>query len=226
MKHLLFFYINQKLLMRSRIFLMMTLLFFSFLAYSQQKGYYRTPAINGNILIFTAEGDLWKYDMNSGFTTRLTTDKGLEINPCISHDGKQVVFTGQYEGASELYIMSIDGGVPKRITYDYAGNLVQAYSWTKDGKILYRTSAYSSIPAAQIVKLDPVTLSKERVPLWQASYGCYDDNNILFFTRFENQGSKTKRYKGGFIEQVWKFDGTHEATNLTADFDGTSTDPM
>ncbi len=212
--------------MHSRIFLTMSLLLFSLLVYSQQKGYYRTPAINGNTVIFTAEGDLWKYDISTGFTARLTTDKGLEIDPCISPDGKQVVFTGQYEGASELYIMDINGGVPKRITYDYTGNLTQAYSWTKDGKLLYRTTAYSSIPAAQIVKLDPVTLAKERIPLWQASYGCYDDNNIFFFTRFRNQGSKTKRYKGGFIEQVWKFDGSHEATNLTADFDGTSTDPM
>jgi len=212
--------------MRSGILLLFACLFSFTIVYSQQKGYYRTPAINGNVIVFTAEGDLWKYDISSGFTSRLTTDKGLEINPCISPDGKQVAFTGQYEGASELYIMDMNGGVPRRITYDYAGNLIQAYSWTKDGKILYRTSAYSSIPAAQIVKFDPVSLVKERIPLWQASYGCYDDNNILFFTRFQNQGSKTKRYKGGFIEQVWKFDGSHEASNLTADFDGTSTDPM
>ncbi len=212
--------------MRPAISLTIISLLFSVLVYSQQKGYYRTPAINGNTVIFTAEGDLWKYDISNGFTTRLTTDKGLETYPCISPDGKQVVFTGQYEGASELYIMDINGSVPKRITYDYSGNLVQAYSWTKDSKLLYRTNAYSSIPSAQIIKLDPATLTKQKIPLWQASYGCYDDNNTLFFTRFQNQGSKTKRYKGGFIEQVWKFDGSHEATNLTADFDGTSTSPM
>ena len=117
----------------------------------------------------------------------------MEINPCISPDGKQVVFTGQYEGASELYIMDINGGVPKRITYDYAGNLIQACSWTKDGKIFYRTSKYSSSASAQIVKLDPVTLAKERIPLWQASYGCYDDNNILFFTRFPKPGQQNKK---------------------------------
>ena len=66
----------------------------------------------------------------------LTTDEGLETNPCISPDGKQVVFTGQYEGASELYIMDVNGSVPKRITYDFAGNSIQAYSWTKDGQVI------------------------------------------------------------------------------------------
>ncbi|MFT4153425.1 S41 family peptidase [Parafilimonas sp.] len=211
--------------MRAKILLLCALLFmFSFL-YSQQKGYYRTPAINGSTIIFTAEGDLWKYDLNTGFTMRLTTDKGLEINPVISPDGKQMVFNGQYEGISELYFMSINGGIPRRITYDFDG-AIQAYSWTKDGKIIYRTSARSSIPASQIFKLDPATLAKEIIPLWQASYGCYDDNNILFFTRFRNQGSKTKRYKGGLIEQVWKFNGSQEAVNLTGDYDGASTSPM
>lgn len=211
--------------MKKILYILTLFLFLSILSFSQQKGYYRTPAISGNTILFTAEGDLWKYDLSNGITMRLTTDKGLETYPCISPDGKEVVFTGQYEGTSELYMMDINGGVPKRITFDFSG-AIQAYSWTKDNRIVYRTMAYSSTIAPQIVLLDPKTLARERVPLWQASYGCYDADNILFFTRFRNQGSKTKRYKGGFIEQVWKFDGTHEANNLTADFDGTSTDPM
>jgi tricorn protease len=39
-------------------------------------------------------------------------------------------------------------------------------------------------------------------------------------------GSKTKRYKGGYIEQIWRFDGKSEATNLTASYSGTSSHPM
>ena len=31
----------------------------------QQKGYYRSPAISGHEVVFTAEGDLWKYDLIS-----------------------------------------------------------------------------------------------------------------------------------------------------------------
>ena len=55
--------------MNPKIFLTLFLLLLSALVYSQQKGYYRTPAINGNTVIFTAEGDLWKYDAGFGFTT-------------------------------------------------------------------------------------------------------------------------------------------------------------
>jgi tricorn protease len=196
------------------------------IGYGQQKGYYRNPCIHQNTVIFTAEGDLWKYDIGTGYTARITTNDGLEVDPCISPDGKHIVFTGQYEGASDLYIMNIDGGVPRRITYDFGGPYTHACGWTKNGKILYRTIAYSQVPSPQLYTIDPVTLVKDPVPLWQASYGCYDDAGALYFTRYPKQGSFTKRYKGGDIEQIWKFNGTQEANNLTGDFDGTSTNPM
>jgi tricorn protease len=211
--------------MSAKPFLFSFLLLSFSLAYGQQKGYYRTPCLYKNTVVFTAEGDLWKYDLSSGLSTRLTTNEGVEQNPAVSPDGKQLAFSGQYEGVSEIYLMDINGGVPKRLTYDSDGELFIS-GWTKDGKILYRGSTNSSLPLPQLFKLDPVTFKKEIIPLWQASLGCYDDAGILYFTRFPNQGSKTKRYKGGLIEQVWKFDGKQEAVNLTGDFDGTSTSPM
>jgi len=183
------------------------------------------PAIGNNTVVFTAEGDLWKYDLTNHTTVRLTTDAGMEQNPAISPDGKQLAFMGQYDGATDIYLMDINGGVPKRLTYDY-GNGVFISGWTKDGKLLYRTGAICPLPNTRLVKLDPASGKKDIVPLSEASMGCYDDNGVLYFTRLEKQGSRTKRYKGGWIEQVWRFDGSHEATNLTVDFDGTSTTPM
>ncbi len=195
------------------------------LSYSQQKGYYRTPALHDNTVVFTAEGDLWKYDLITNLSTRLTTNDGVEQNPAISPDGKQLAFSGQYEGVSEIYLMDINGGVPRRLTYELNGALLIS-GWTKEGKILYRSAGHTQLPLPQMMKLDPISLKKENLPLWQASIGCYDEAGVLYFTRFPNQGSKTKRYKGGLIEQIWKFDGKSEAKAITGDFEGTSTNPM
>ena len=90
-------------------------------ANAQQKGYYRTPSVWQHTVVFTAEGDLWKYDMGTGITARLTTHEGLETNPVISPDGKEVAFTAAYEGANEVYVMPLEGGVPRRLTYDLYG---------------------------------------------------------------------------------------------------------
>ena len=79
----------------------------------QQKGYYRYPAIHGNIVIFTAEGDLWRFNLSTGESKRLTTNHGLESHARISPDGQWIAFVGQYEGPSEVYIMPADGGQAK-----------------------------------------------------------------------------------------------------------------
>src|SRR5579863_10324957 len=110
-------------------------------ANAQQKGYYRTPSIAHNTIVFTAEGDLWKYDLTTGITARLTSHAGLETYPVISPDGRNVAFTGQYEGPNEVYVMPLDGGVPRSLTYDFGA---LPASWMKDGRLLFTTTANST----------------------------------------------------------------------------------
>jgi tricorn protease len=191
---------------------------------AQQKGYYRYPAIHGNEVVFTAEGDLWIYNLTTKEAVRLTTNLGMESHASISPDGQSIAFVGQYEGPSEVYVMPVAGGRPKRLTYEEGSPVV--YQWTPDGKILYSTTCYSGIPNAQLIKINPKDLTSEVIPLSQADQGTYSMSGELFFTRMRDQGSHTKRYKGGTAQSLWKFDGKSEAKPLTADFPGTSKNPM
>jgi tricorn protease len=193
-------------------------------AEAQQKGYYRFPAIHGNDVIFTAEGDLWRFSLTTKEAIRLTTNLGMESNASISADGQWIAFTGQYEGPSEVYVMPFAGGRPKRLTFEEGSPAV--YQWTPDGKILYSTTCYSGLPNAQLIKVNPTDLTSEVIPLSQADQGTYSPAGELFFTRLRDQGSHTKRYKGGSAQTLWRFDGTIEAKPLTADFPGTSKNPM
>ncbi len=193
-------------------------------AIAQQTGYYRYPAVSDNYLIFTAEGDLWKYNLKTKETTRLTTNHGMESYARISSDGSEVAFVGQYEGPSEVYIMPVSGGTPKRLTYEEGTPII--YQWTPDGRILYSTTSYSTIPNAQLIKLNPADGTSEIIPLSQADQGTYSPDGALFFTRLRFQGSHTKRYKGGSAQSIWKFDGSGEAIPLTADYPGTNKNPL
>ena len=186
-------------------------------------GYYRYPAIHGDTIIFSAEGDLWKVDVKGGVAARLTSDPGEESHAAISPDGRTVAFTAQYEGPSDVYIMSIDGGLPKRLTWD--GNALVA-GWTPDGRVLVRTTRYSTLPDPKLIAID-ASGRREIVPLASAAQGSYTpDGHTLFFTRLDRQGSWTKRYKGGTAENIWRYDAGPEAVPLTSDWAGTSTDPM
>lgn len=186
-------------------------------------GYYRYPAIHGDTIVFTAEGDLWSVSTKGGAARRLTTSTGEEIYAAISPDGTTIAFSAQYEGPLDVYTMPVEGGLPKRRTWD--GGAAVA-GWTPDGRVLVRTRRYSTLPDPKLVAVDAAG-NYEVVPLAQASEGAYSaDGKSLFFTRLPRQPSQTKRYAGGTAENIWRYDAGQEAVELTKDWKGTSHNPM
>jgi tricorn protease len=186
-------------------------------------GYYRFPAIHGDTVIFTAEGDLWTVSIQGGPARRLTSNPGQETHAAISPDGKTVAFSAEYEGPTDVYTMPVDGGLPQRRTWD-AGAIVAG--WTPDGRVLFRTRRYSTLPDPKLVAIDS-NGNREVFPLSQASQGSFTpDGKTLFFTRLPWQGSNTKRYQGGSVENIWRYDAGSEAVLLTGDYAGTSRNPM
>jgi len=190
------------------------------------RGYYRFPTLHKETLVFTAEGDLWKIGIQGGAAQRLTSHPGTEQDAVFSPDGQSLAFIAEYEGPNEVYTMPASGGLPTRHTFD--GSEPAIVGWTPDNRILYRTTRHSTLPNSQLVELDPRTGQQHLLPLAQASEGVYGgDGQTLFFTRLPKQSSSTKRYEGGWIENLWRFRaGDPEATPLATDFKGTSRNPM
>jgi len=187
-------------------------------------GYYRFPAIAGDTIVFTAEGDLWRVPLSGGTAQRLTSHPSEESHAAVSPDGKTVAFSASYEGPTEVYTLSLDTPAPpQRQTWEGANAVV--VGWSPQGDILYATRRYSTLPNTQLARVSPKTHAVTLLPLAQASDGAYD-GSTLFFTRFPFQGSYTKRYHGGTAQSIWKFTGSGEATSLTSDYTGTSKTPM
>ncbi len=187
------------------------------------RGYYTAPAIHGDTVVFTSEGDLWTIGIRGGDAHRLTSDSGRETDARISPDGRTVAFSGDSEGPTEVYTMPLGGGLPQRRTWNGDARPV---GWTADGRILVSTSRYSTLPGTEVVLVDRHD-DQTLIPLAQAAEAVYaPDGRTLFFTRWYSQSSRTKRYKGGTAVQIWRYDGTGEAVPLTADYAGTSKDPM
>lgn len=189
------------------------------------KGYYRFPTIHEDTVVFAAEGDLWKVGVDGGTAQRLTSHQGDETNPRFSPDGSTLAFSATYEGPREMYTMPSDGGLPTRLTFE--GENAYVMEWTPDGRILYLTRKYSTLPRAQLAVMDPATAQYQRIPLAQAAEGSFSEDGTLFFTRFPRQRSYNKRYKGGTAQNIWKYEtAAEEATPLTTDYAGTSRSPM
>jgi len=188
-------------------------------------GYYRFPAVHGNTVVFTAEGDLWRVPLTGGQAQRLTTHPGAETRASFSLDGKSLAFVAHYEGPAELYVMPADGGNPRRLTWESANPSFTG--WTPDGRVMCATRLFSGLPSHRLVSFAADGSAWEPVPLAQASEGTWSaDGRTLVFTRFAFQGSSTKRYQGGTAQNLWRWTrGEPEAVPLTADFRGTSRAP-
>jgi tricorn protease len=186
-------------------------------------GYYRFPAIHGDTVIFTAEGDLWSVSAKGGSARRLTSNPGEEFRAAISPDGTTVAFSAEYEGPTDVYTMPVDGGLPQRRTWDASATVA---GWTPDGRVLYRTRRFSTLPDAKLVAIDAQG-NHEIIPLAQAVEGSFTpDGKTLFFTRLNKQGSNTKRYQGGTAQNIWRYNSGSEAVLITGDYPGTSSNPM
>lgn len=190
-------------------------------------GYYQFPTIGGQRIVFCAEGDLWSVGVEGGRAQRLTTHKAEESHPSISPDGQWIAYTAQYEGPAEVYVMPAAGGRPRRLTFDGMRNFV--CGWSRDGRVLYRTTVHSTLPNFQLALIHPESLEVSLIPLAQGAQGVFDEGGAtLFFTRLNFQGSHTKRYRGGTAQNLWRFSlrGGEEAAPLTADYAGASRDPI
>ncbi len=164
--------------------------------------------------------------MTGGIAQRITTHPGEETDPRISPDGNTLAFSAEYEGPTELYTMPLDGGLPVRRTYE--GESSTATTWTPDGRVVYTTTHYSTLPQAQMVALDLTDNVTERIPLYTATEGGYDPSGrTLYFVRPAFHNNVTKRYTGGTARDIWKYEeGADEAVELTGDYDGESHHPM
>ena len=104
----------------------------------------RFPHSVGDKLVFSYAGDLYLVSAGGGTARRLTSHVGYEMFPRISPDGKYIAFTGQYDGNTEVFVIPVEGGEPRRLTYtatlkrddlgDRMGPNNVVIGWTPDSK--------------------------------------------------------------------------------------------
>ena len=167
-------------------------------------GYYRFPAVYRDTVVFTAEGDLWRTTLAGGIAQRLTSHLGEESRSAISPDGQWLAFSATYDGPTEVYVMPLAGGLPRRLTWDGLRDLV--VGWTPQGEVLFTTRRGSGLPAGQLAAVHPVSGARRDLPLAQASDGDWDGATLVF-TRQEPNISNTRRYRGGTLQQLWSWGG-------------------
>lgn len=197
----------------------------------------RFPDVCADRVVFTYAGDLWLASSQGGTATRLTAAPGLEMSARFSPDCRQIAFTGQYGGDSQVYVVSADGGVPTQLTwYPAMGPLAQrwgfdnqVYGWSPDGKsVLFRSWRDSRSISDPRVFTVPVSGGLPTVmPMPQSGTARFspDGKQMVYSPKFRDFRD-WDRYKGGWAQDLFIYDfAAKSAKNITND-PNTDRDPI
>jgi len=161
------------------------------------------PALNSTHIVFAFAGDLWIVERTGGEARRLTTGIGVETDPFFSPDGKQIAFTGTYDGNSDVFVVPATGGVPRRLTYHSSPDF--AAGWTPDGKsVLFRSFRESYASFFRLFTISAEGGYPVSVPLPLGLEGAYSpDGSRLAYQPYTRPFTQWKRYRGGRTTPIW-----------------------
>ncbi|MGW3816672.1 S41 family peptidase [Streptomyces sp. NPDC005046] len=190
---------------------------------SAPSAYLRFPHLHGELVVFTAEDDIWAAPLDGGGRAwRISADNVPVNHPRISPDGTTVAWTSTRDGAPEAHIASLAGGPAKRLTY-WGSSKTQVRGWTPDGQVLaLSTQGQASLRRtwARSVPLDggPAT-TLPYGPVGDVAHGA--PGVVLLSAPMGREAAWWKRYRGGTAGKLWiDRDGEGEFVRLHEELDG------
>jgi tricorn protease len=178
---------------------------------------FQYPDVSQTHISFTYAGDIWIVSKEGGTANKLTSAKGAEVLARFSPDGKQIAFSGNYNGNVDVYVMPSLGGVPKRITYH--GMTDRLVDWYPDGNNLLFASSRESGKQRfnQFYKVSKSGGLPEKLPLPYGEFGVISpDGKQIAYTPISAAFRTWKRYRGGMAADIFIFNLESNASeNIT-----------
>ncbi|MEU2298403.1 S41 family peptidase [Streptomyces antibioticus] len=176
--------------------------------------YLRMPHLNGDLLCFVAEDDLWLAPLDGpGRAWRLTVDRTKAGHPRFSPDGSRIAYTTWHSLVPEIHLTPVDGGPGRRLTY-WGSTDTQVCGWTPpdaDGHsdILAVTSQGEPFSYFTWAYKLPTDGSPGRKLPWgpvtdlQTADIDGEHRTLLLTGTPPHEPAAWKRYRGGAMGRLW-----------------------
>ena len=107
--------------------------------------YFTEPAVSPDRseIAFVSGGDIWTVPAAGGEARLLVSNPANESRPLYSPDGKRMAFISNRTGNGDVYVLTLDTGDLKRLTFDDI--LDQLDAWSRDGRWIYFSSTSRDI---------------------------------------------------------------------------------
>lgn len=177
---------------------------------------------DGQTIVFSYDGDLWKVPSNGGDAFRLTAMEGEETLPRISPDGKWLAFSATQYGNKDVYVMSINGGEIIQLTFHDAADDVDSWSW--DSKEIYFTSSrYNRFSGYKVAVSGgtPLRLFDNYFNNVHNVVPHPKTDEIFFNESWESKSfTHRKRYKGAYNPDIKSYNPKTKAYKEYTDYNG------
>jgi tricorn protease len=94
-------------------------------------------------VVFVSGSDIWTVPVAGGEARLLVSHPANESRPIYSPDGRRLAFVSSRTGNGDIYILTLDTGDLKRLTFDDSSE--QLNGWSRDGKWVYFNSTSRDI---------------------------------------------------------------------------------
>ncbi len=166
---------------------------------------FRQPTVNKTHIVFVYAGDLWKVERTGGTAERLTSGIGNESSPIFSPDGSNIAFTAEYDGNIDVYLVSANGGEPRRLTYHPLPDSV--IGWTPDGNsLVFLSNRNSAMPTPTMFTMNvngeglPTELP---FPMAGGGASFSPDGAKIAYMPLGAAFQQWKKYRGGRTTKIW-----------------------
>lgn len=199
-------------------------LLFAFSAHAESVPRFTSNATldpEGQVVVFSFEGDLWRVPVEGGAAYRLTALPGEEINPRISPDGKWLAFSSNQYGNQDVFVMPMDGGSIRQLTHHDASDEVDGWSW--DSQTIYFTSGRYNRFGSYAVSTHGGTARQLFPHYFNTTHHVVEmpDGALLFNDTWESYtAAARKRYKGAFNPDILSYNPKTKSFARLTDYEG------
>ncbi len=199
-----------------------------------RRGLIQYPSLSPDAshIVFSAAGDLWSVSVEGGAAERLTVHPGIESQSRFSHDGQQLVFESNRDGAQNLYTLDLNAesgrlvpGDIRRLSVSDRAQMLGGFN--SDGqRVLFSAYLYPEIykhPRMYSVPLDggPMQRVTDAFGRGPATHDAHED---IYFIRGYYYPHRVA-YRGPGNLDIWRYRPSDASFMQMTAFDGNDFEP-